>query len=98
MFSQAGGVTDLLANEARCWAVMEKTHVGPMGGRIYIPGDRVASHIHSPTHSVQNSCDSGAFEKVQAQVGLNKSKGKVKFLMKHQVSRLMKQSPAHLVL
>lgn len=32
MFSQAGGVTDLSANEAQCWAVMEKTHVGPTGG------------------------------------------------------------------
>lgn len=36
MFSQAGGVSDLIASQARCCAVMEKTHVGPTGARIYV--------------------------------------------------------------
>lgn len=43
MFSQAGGVTDLTANEARCWPVMGKTHVEPTGGRIYVPGLHLTS-------------------------------------------------------
>lgn len=55
MFSQAAGVTDLLANEAQCSSVMEKTHAGPTGGRIYVPWlhtkqtDGMLFHIRSPT-------------------------------------------------
>lgn len=35
---QAVRVTDLSANDSQCRAVMEKTHVGPMGGGIEVPG------------------------------------------------------------
>lgn len=53
VFSQAGGVTDLLANEAQCLTVMEKTHVGPTGGRIYVPRPQTQCHFISrpkPNH------------------------------------------------
>lgn len=36
VFSQAGGVNHLLADEAQHSAVMEKTRVGPTGGRVYV--------------------------------------------------------------
>lgn len=57
--------------------------------RIYVPRPRTGGHIQSPTQSVWNICDgqnSGGFERFQAQVGLNKSKDKVKLLMKNHLT------------
>lgn len=74
VFSQAGRVTDLWANEAQCSAVMEKTHVGPTGGRIYVPLPYMDGH-GGISHPEINPIE-------VVVLGLKKSWNKVKLLPK----------------